>query len=186
MMNKFFRSIINRQLLTIMLVMLLIIVAVVWWNVKPNSKIAIAAEQVNEIAKEIRKSYANKPSYWGLNTQTVIANNILTNNWYKGDIIVNIMGKTVLIGQGIDGNIVMPGGKSFDIVYKNLTTSECIALSSYNYRQGEELGFLKITIVGKKASQDFEWGRENYKMPVVRQEAQEFCSSDSAVIWTLE
>lgn len=185
-MSNPLKNIFSKQLILLVALMLAGIVFVVWWQTKPNKRVNQSAEQVVTIADLIRKSYINKLDYWGLNTENVISNNILTNNFYKDNKIVNAMGKPVLIGQGAEGNTILPSIRSFDIVYMDLSQSECIALASYNYEQQENLGLLKITIVNKEGSREFTWGEEDYSLPVLRPEARKFCQNNAKVIWTME
>lgn len=145
-----------------------------------------AAAQVVSIAADVHKLYTHKASYWRLNNDSLRSNDILTNYRYKNNQLVNAFGKPVLIGKGEDGDTVMPGEKSFDVVYTDLSARECVKIATYQYKQQEMLGLLQITIIGQEKSRIFEWGAETYKLPVIRPEAERFCSDDSKVIWTFE
>ena len=181
------KKIINRQILILIFGMLFISIGVVWWYVKPNTRALKSAEQVFEIAEAIRKSYIAKPDYWGLDNNSILSKNILTNIFYKDGRLVNALGKPIAIGQGIAGEVVMPGGRSFDIVYSQLTAEECIILATYyNYESEKVLGLLQMTIVGNDTSQDFSWGDNNYKLPISRAAAKKICQNDSKVLWTVE
>lgn len=179
------KSKLHRLIFGLMTAMMLIVAALVWWYIHPTQKAEIAAKQVAEIAQEVRKSYAHRVDYWGLNTDLIISNNILTNINYDKKLI-NSLGKPILIGSDEDGNTVMPGERSFNIVYSDLSTAECISLATYPFEQPEELGLLQITIVGNKNKQDFSWREENYKLPVTRHEAKKICCNGSKVLWTIE
>lgn len=157
----------------------------VWLGLKSNKTDRAAAEVIN-IAADIHKLYANKANYWMLGNSSLRSNDILTNYQYKNNQLVNALGKPILIGKGEDGDVVMPGEKSFDVVYTDLSAKECIAVATYQYEQQELLGLLQITIIGKEQSRIFEWGAETYKLPVIRPEAERFCSDGSKVIWTFE
>ena len=80
----------------------------------------------------------------------------------------------------------MPGERSFDVVYGDLSMGECVALAAYRFERPEELGLLQITVVSGDNRQTFSWGEENYKLPVARQEAQKICRKGSKVLWTIE
>lgn len=175
-----------QQLYVLIAVMAAVIVLIVWQYVSPNKKIEQAALQVAEIARQIRQNYTSRVDYWGLNTQTVVTNNILTNLSYDGDKLVNALGKPVQIGSGENGDTVMPGERSFDIVYSGLSTGECIALAAYRFERSEELGLLQITIVSKDGRQSFSWGEEEHKLPVSRPEAKKICRNGSKILWTME
>lgn len=180
------KGILNRQILMVITSMLLAIMVVVWWYTKPDSRVAKAAEQVIEIADAVHKNYIGKPSYWKLNNQTTIDNKILTNRFYKRGELVNALGKPILIGSGINGDPVMPGERSFDIVYTGLSQHECVALATHGYEQSKTLGLLQITINNGEESQSFGWGEEDYELPVSRLAAKKFCQKNSSVIWTME
>ena len=184
-MGTYLRSIFNRQFIATITSMLLVAMVIIWWQTKPNSRTEKATEQVFTIAKEIRKSYIKKIDYWGLNNNTVLSNSILTKNFYKDNNLVNALDKPIYIGQGAEGNMVMPGGRSFDIVYDNLSKSECVALAGYNYTQQDILGLLKITIIGK-TTQEFSWTEKDYKLPIKRTKANDICKKNSIIVWTLE
>lgn len=157
----------------------------IWLGLSSNKTERAAAEVIN-IAADVHKLYAHKASYWTLSSDSLRSNDILTNYVYKNNQLVNALGKPVLIGKGEDGNVVMPGEKSFDVVYTDLSAKECIAVAAYQYQQQEMLGLLQITIIGKEKSRIFEWGAETYKLPVTRPEAERFCSDKSKVVWTFE
>jgi len=183
---KLLKNVFNKQLLIIISCMVATIAIVIWWHTRPDTKTLKTAEQVFEIADSVRKSYINKPDYWGLNTDLAISNNMLTNVFYKNNMLVNALGKPILIGQGEEGLPAMPGSKSFDIVFTELSTEECVALATYNHDLQNNLGLLQITIVSGEGSQDFGWGREESRLPVSRTDAKKICKNNSKVIWTLE
>ena len=145
-----------------------------------------AAREVAFIAQGVHQLYAHKNSYWMLSSDSLKSNNILINFRYKNGQLRNALGKPVLVGKGENGDIVMPGDRSFDIVYTDLTTKECLDTAAYQYEQHEILGLLQITIISKEKSQTFDWGAKTYKLPVSRHEAENFCSDGSKVVWTFE
>lgn len=159
---------------------------IVWFYFTPNKKLDIAASQLVESVHQIRKSFAHKVNYWGLNTKFVVDNNILTNLSYSDGKIINALGKNVEIGQNENGDAVLPGERSFGIAYTNLTMGECIALSAYRFKQPEELGLLSITIINSDDRQVFDWGEGDFHLPISRQDAKKFCKNNSAVLWTME
>ena len=90
------------------------------------------------------------------------SNDILTKYRYKNNQLINALGKPILIGKGENGDIVMPGEKSFDVVYTDLSFAECINVASYQFEQQETLGLLQITIIGPEKSRIFEWSATDY------------------------
>jgi len=144
------------------------------------------AEIVAKIVEEVHTNYANKANYWGLDSESFASNDILTKFRYKGNQLINTLGKPILIGRGESGDVVMPGEKSFDVVFTDLTTKECVGAATYRFEQPENLGLLRITIDHGEKSQVFEWGAEDHKLPISRVEAKRFCSNKSRVMWTFE
>ena len=176
----------KRQISALFILMTILIGAVVWRYVTPNQNIEKVALEIEQIAMDIRQKYAHKIDYWGLNTQFVIDNKILTNLSYVDNEIKNALGKPVYIGRGQDGETIMPGERSFEVVYDNLSVGECIALASYEFKHPEEVGLLQITIVSKKGTQTFAWGEKDHKLPISRHKAQSFCTNYAKILWTIE
>ena len=180
------KKIVPKQLYIIAAIFAAVVCLLVWKYVSPGRKVEQAALQVTETAEKIRQEYARKVDYWGLNTQTAIDKKILTNLSYDDGKLLNALGKPVTVGSGENSDTVMPGERSFDIVYAELGMGECIALASYRFERPEETGLLQITIVGKDKSQSFGWGNEDYSLPVSRPAAKEICTNNSKVLWTME
>ncbi len=184
-MASLLKKVINTKTVTIIISLLLMVMVCLWWYSRP-SRATIAAAEVATIAKDIQKLYAQKASYWMLNTESLKSNDILTEYRYKNKQLINALGKPILIGKGENGDIVMPGEKSFDVVYTDLSMVECVNVASYQFKQQETLGLLQITIVGPEKSRTFEWSATDYALPISRPEAKIFCGNASKVIWTFE
>ena len=167
------------------LALLLCLVVIVFFVGAIPTKTNIAAREVAVAAQTIRASFASKGSYWGLSNNFLESNDILTNYRYKEGKLVNILGKPVLFGKGENAEVVMPGDRSFDVVYADLSAKECIKLSTYRFEQPETLGLLQVTIVGDKPHV-FEWGGQDSRLPVEQHKAKQLCSDKSKVIWTFE
>lgn len=165
-------------------VLLLFIFGIVWMS-RPNPKIAVAAGEVMSAAEEIRKFYRNRPGYWGLNTESVLKNNLLSGFAVQDGKPVNALGKHILIGQGADGNLVMPGARSFDIVYADLDKKECEQLAEFQFTENQSLGLLSITILGNGQQTEFSWGGEN-RLPITRENARRHCGEKNFLLWTFE
>lgn len=142
-----------------------------------------AAAQVEQLAVNIRRHYQNRPDYWGLGTQTVIDKKIAPRQMLQNGHLVGFMGNPVLVGLGADGTILMPGSRNFDIIYKDLSAKQCVALASYKFEQKFWLGVTGITIINAKQTQDFSWDSEAYKLPVIKSLAKEFCHGNATIIW---
>ena len=184
-MASLLKKVINTKTISIIISLLLMVMFCLWWYSRPNGAI-VAAKEVAIIAKEIQKLYAQKASYWMLNNESLKSNNVLTKFSYKDKQLLNALGKPILVGKGENGEIVMPGEKSFDVVYTDLSMIECVNVASYQFEQQETLGLLQVTIVGPEKSRIFEWSAKDYALPISRPEAKLFCGNSSKVIWTFE
>ena len=165
--------------------LLLFLCVIIFFVGSRPTKTNLAAREVASAALTIRSAFADKASYWGLSNNFIKSNNILTNYRYKDNQLVNVLGKPVLIGSGENAEVVMPGDKSFDVVYTDLSASECVKLSSYRLEQAETLGLLRITIIGR-TTQVFEWSENENRLPIAQHKAKQICSEHSKVIWTFE
>ncbi len=184
-MSRVFDFIKNRSFIIAIACILVVMVVVITLATKPNKAVTASANEVFEIAQMIRKHYVKKINYWGLSNEQVSQNKMLSTKFYSDNKVVNSLGKPISIGSGVNGDMVLPGGKSFDIVYSDLSKSECIILATYNHQQQEELGLLKITIIGK-GEQEFLWTDGKYKLPINKVEAKRICDKSSKVIWNVE
>ena len=164
---------------------LLFLAVIIFFVGSRPTKTNIAAREVFSVAKTIRMSFADKGSYWGLSNNFLKSNNILTNFRYHDNQLVNVLGKPVLIGSGEKAEVSMPGDKSFDVVYTDLSAKECVKLSSYRPEQSETLALLRITVIGSR-TQVFEWSENANRLPVEQRKAKSICSEHSKVIWTFE
>lgn len=186
-MNKILEAIkrLNKKWTIIILIGVLLLSLLIGLSTKSNPKIEKAAHEVVQIAEEVRQFYRSRPGYWGLNTAAVIKNGIAPNSTLKQDQLLNSLDKEIAIGQGIDGNLVMPGTKSFDIAYKNLSKSECIDLATYPFTEQQSLGLLAIAIYNQESNAEFNWGGEN-RLPIQKSAAKKQCQDNSSIIWTFE
>ena len=144
-----------------------------------------AAHQLIELTNIIRQKFNNKPDLWKLNTQWVIDNQVLPEDMIDDDSIVNALGKNVLVGFGMHGQMLMPGAKSFDIVYEDLTYNECVALASYQFSQQQLLGLLSLSIINEDQENCFVWG-DGGKFPPSPEKAQAICGKKNILIWNFE
>lgn len=165
--------------------LLFLIIGGIVWVSRPNPKITLAAKEVMSVAEEIRKFYRNRPGYWGLNTESVLKNNLLPASFIQNGKPVNALGKNILIGQGAEGNLVMPGARSFDIVFADLDKKECEQLAEFQFTENQSLGLLSITIINNGQQTEFSWGGEN-KLPITTENARRYCGKQTSLLWTFE
>jgi len=144
-----------------------------------------AANQLVDLTAKIRQKFSNKPDFWKLNTQWVIDNQILPENMIDDGCIINALGKNVLVGFGAQGQMLMPGAKSFDIVYENLNYNECVALASYQFSMQQLLGLLSLVIINENLENRLVWG-EDGEFPPSTEKAQTICGKNNILIWNFE
>lgn len=155
----------------------------VWFLVKPNEQIKNSGEQVMILTDSIRTFYQKKPNAWGLNTYSAIQNKIVPLSMLNGRQIKNSMNKDVLLGADILGNTVMPGSKTFAIVYKNLNKEECLALALYPFPEKVMISIDSINIVNEK-TYSFSWGSEG-SLPIEADAAQKACQQVNDMLWNI-
>ncbi|MDR1693600.1 MAG: hypothetical protein LBR70_00180 [Lactobacillaceae bacterium] len=149
---------------------------------KPN-KSSLAKLELENLVSSIRNSYKNSPGYWGLDTKYVI-NNGLARDAADGKI-VNIYGKTTLAGYDFAATTLMPGSKTFDIIYEGLTKEECISLSSIELSDEQKLSLISVFIKSGDIVSEFGWGEEN-KLPISVNIAKRFCKNNNDILWRFE
>ena len=149
---------------------------------KPFSQ---AAEQVPALAAEIRKAYQTKSNYWGLNTDTILQNKIAPLSMNSKNGLQNALGKKVLVGSGVNGDTVMPGGRSFDVVYIGLNKKECVALASYAFDEQNTLGLNHIALFVDQKEYVFGWSGEPH-LPISSQIAAKYCGMENTLLFNYE
>ena len=137
------------------------------------------------ISDDIRSFYSDKPDYWGLDTDFVIKNKIISSDFIGHNRLLSGNGTAFLIGKGVDAETVMPTDHNFDIILKNLTKAQCISYAESNLTEEQLLKLEKINIINEKGSFTFEWGGER-KLPIVNYVTKDICQEKSnTIIWTL-
>lgn len=132
--------------------------------------------QIMATSDMVRSYYRDQPGFWKLSTDFAKANDLvkIDLNKYKD--------YELAIGSGEDGDIVMPGEMSFNIILKNLNKSACIGLSEMPVSQNEQLGLQTISVNGTV----FAWGEE-YSLPIKKYKTRDICQpADNTVIWTFQ
>lgn len=152
-----------------------------------DSGVREAAAEIEELAANIRRYYQNRPDYWGLNTQIVLDKNIYPNRMLKNSSLNGYFGNSVLVGNGINGEVLMPGSRNFDIIYKGLNKKQCVGLASFKFDQKFWLGVTGVSVVNNKGGQQlFGWNDEKNQLPVKKEQAETVCESDNTIIWHCE
>ena len=150
-----------------------------------KTDVKYSAQQLLQLSELIRSKFNTKPDFWKLNTQWLIDNKILPDEMLDDNNIINDLGKEIIVGSGMDGQVLMPGDKSFDIVYKNLNFDECVNLSSYPFSDKQILGLLGLKIINGKEEFLIEWNGEK-SLPLAKEDAEKMCTNKNILIWTFE
>ncbi|MDD4556136.1 MAG: hypothetical protein PHE89_02245 [Alphaproteobacteria bacterium] len=159
------------------------LILIFWLKSGINAEKPIA--QLFHISQEVRQHFKNRPDYWGLNSDFFTEKNLINkSNQHK---MLNEFGKEIVIGTDFDGYKVMPGGRSFDIVYKNLNKEECVALLSYKLSEEQSVSLLSLKLKRGEDVIEFGWGAEN-KLPVSTDVAKKLCQENvqNEILWTFE
>lgn len=160
-----------------------ILIVALFYVLKPNENIINAGQQVSILANNIQNFYKNKPNAWGLNTYSAIKNKIIPQDMLVDQQIKNALHKDVLLGADVLGNTVMPGSKTFTIVYKNLDYNECKILASFTFSEKIMLSLYSINIINDKTF-TFGW-EENSTLPVSLNDAASFCKKNNDILWNI-
>lgn len=138
------------------------------------------------ISENIRQHFADKPSYWGLNTEYVIKQNIVSQDIIKNNQLRLNGGITILIGAGIDGSTVMPMTQSFDIILPHLNKAQCMSYAEANLLDEENLALISLNIINSTGTHIFEWGGEN-SLPIKKYATKQLCQDkENTLIWSLK
>lgn len=165
------------------LALLLILILVVMFS-GPSKRFVDGIGQMTKLSTNIRSFYQNRPGYWGLNTDLVISNKIAPKEMIVDKKLISAFGE-VLVGNGKDGSIIMPGAKTFDIVYVDLNRIDCINMVGYKFKEEQYLGLLGIEVINPEKTTEFAWGTVQ-NIPVSKDQAKEACSKNNIIIWRFE
>ncbi len=143
-------------------------------------------QDIFKLSDDIRSFYADKPDYWGLNTESVIKNKIVSSAFIRKEKLTLSHGTEVQIGSGEQAEVVMPSSQNFDVILKGLTKAQCISYAE-SLLTGEQLLKLeKISIINQFGSYSFEWGGER-KLPIEKYASKDVCSDGTnTLIWTFK
>jgi hypothetical protein len=138
------------------------------------------------ISDDIRAHFSDKPSYWGLSTEYVLENNIISSKYIQNNLIKLDGDKTIKIGQGKLAKPVSPNVNTFDIIIDDLNKSECISYLEMNIPQNNLVKLFSITLINKNTNYTYTWGNTQNSLPVKKYTGRTICSdSNNTIIWTL-
>lgn len=149
---------------------------------KIHNKTNEVISELGDISTNIRNKFKNSPGYWGLDTDFVMENHLAK---IDEGILKNILGKKVLVGSGFQASKLMPGSKTFDVVYRNLDKKECIAIAGYSFTEEQKASLIAIIIRENGEETEFTWGGEN-RLPISNHTAKRFCKENNDILWRFE
>ncbi len=169
-------------------VCILVVITLVGWLLLHETDVGTreAAQELVKLDANIRRHYQNRPDFWGLSTQTVIQNKIYPQNMFQNGKLVGFFGNDILVGHGEEAQVLMPGARGFDIVYKNLNQKQCEELASFKFDEKFWLGITGISLNNGDEIKYFTWSDKNYALPIKKDMANEICSSSNTIIWHCE
>lgn len=145
-----------------------------------------AADELVRLSGNVRRYYQNRPDFWGLSTDTVIKNKIYPQEMLQNGRLNGFFGNDVLIGRGPNAEVLMPGARGFDIIYKNLNKKQCAELASYKFDEKFWLGITGITVDNGKEQRYFTWSDKEFALPIKKNFVQNICKSANMLIWHCE
>ena len=157
------------------------------WHIAmaPNTKIAEAQQNMFALTENIRNFYKKRPDYWGLSTQSALKNGLIPQMMLKDSKIYSAVGQNILIGSDEAGSVVMPGMRSFYIIYNGVSKKDCVDMVSYPISEQNKLGLLGVIIKNNKEEVVFQWGGEN-SLPIKKDKATKICRNKSIILWNFE
>ena len=147
---------------------------------------ATAAQELEQLNANIRRHYQNRPDYWGLNTTAVKDKSIAPQSMLKPEGLRNFFATEVLVGNGVEGQMLMPGARNFDIVYKNLSKQQCRELASFKFSEQFWMGVSAITIGDNSNQQTFSWNDTSNQLPISNEATKKCCHTNNTIIWHFE
>ena len=151
-----------------------------------TSGTAEAATELEALTSNIRRYFQNRPDYWGLSTQMVLDKNIYPNKMLKNNHLIGYFGNPVLVGNGLNADVLMPGARNFDIIYKDLNKKQCIGLASFKFSSQFWLGVTGITIINDDNKLFFTWDDKENSLPIQKNTAKDICDAKNTIIWHYE
>ena len=186
MQKKLISLLLGNKIKSFVCIALIFLLVIFLFIPKSDLETDKAVIQLQQLSQNIRQFYQNRPDYWGLNTQMVIDKKIYPANMYKNGILKSSYNSIILIGNGLNGDVLMPGARNFDIIYKYLNKKQCIELASYKFEQNFWLGISGVSIINEDKETLFNWGGKK-SLPIKKDLAESLCkNSDNSIIWHYE
>lgn len=165
---------------------LIALISVFFMRIDETTSSTAEAENLPKLSQNIRRHYQNRPDYWGLSTKTVIDNKIAPLSMLKNGRLVSGFDSDVLVGSAPDGQMLMPGARSFDVIYKGLNKKQCIDLAVQKFNETFWLGVITITISNDNGNEVFSWNDQKNILPIKKGAAKQICKSVNNIIYHIE
>ncbi len=176
----------HRNMLSLVLLFLLIALGVFTVVQTKDNITHLAAQELEVLSQNIRKYYQNRPDYWGLHSKVVVDKEIAPLSMIQNNELIGRLKNKILVGNGVEADVLMPGARGFDIVYKDLSKKHCISLASFDFSKQFWFGVASVNIVHGNNSTNFSWDDEQNKLPIAKSAAKKACSKGGSVIWHFE
>lgn len=177
----------KRQKALCVLLFLIVIIGVIYLLPHSEKKADLAAQQVMRVAENIRKFYQTKPNYWGLQTNYALRNGLFQGLRIQNNVAFHSLGGKVYVGQGVNGDVVMPGENGFDVIYPDINRIQCIALLAHKFSDEQNLGLQHIAVFDEKGIliAEFGWSGLN-RLPIHENMAENICMNNNFIVWSFE
>ncbi len=165
-----------------------IIIICIFYSLNANNNISKNIVSIFAISDDIRHYYSDKQDYWKLSTKYVIDNAIINNNLVdiKDDKINLKNGQSILIGYGINAEVIPLGSDTFEITMPNLNKSKCIAYLESEISSENLIKVTKISINNADTYLSYSWGGDN-NLPIKKYSSRKICSkNNNTITWTLK
>ena len=143
-------------------------------------------QSIFSISDAIRAYYADKPNYWGLDTDYVIKQNIAPAQIIKQNALILDGNIQIFIGSGFDADTVLPMAESYDIVVHHLNKAQCMSYAEKDLSDEQRISLLSLSIINGSGVYIFEWGGR-YSLPIQKYATKKLCADkDNTLIWSLK
>ena len=169
-------------------VAIIIVVALCVWLFTREADVGTqqAADEIVTLSNNIRRYYQNRPDFWGLSTNTVIKNKLYPQKMLQKEQLIGFFGNQILVGNGENAEVLMPGARGVDIIYKGLNKKQCEELASHKFDEKFWFGVTGVTIINGSNLQYFTWSDKEFALPIKKDLAKNICKSSSTLMWHCE
>lgn len=139
-------------------------------------------QEMTELATLVHQQYQKRPDYWGLNSEKILKNESLPTPMKKHQKIVSHIGREIIIGSNVDGDMVMPGGRQFMLTMDNLSRNVCIGLLSDIETLKTDPAWESLIVYNENGTTEFSWSADN-SLADLPHKASEICVNRNKISW---